>query len=362
MRPGTKTLKEIINTNAEIICKWTTLSTQRIVFYTNNSMIDIPRFQKQIILQKNYLIIFKTTDGSIYGTYNNSNLNENKTDVFNDINHFIFQLNPPMQFKRKEFNDNSFRIFPWKKRSKLVFCVPGAFIISNPQGVIYPYISSYYNGVTWIGRVISISELAIVQCIGKTEIAPITIAPQKSLEEIYKQFENILKSYFNKPVLLRKVVGWNKVMMSSNEFNQTIHSLKGFIVLIQTIDNYVFGSYNEKVPDHKFDNVKDLVDNEHFAFSLIGVSLHHPKKFIRTKKNTRTVRYYPDNQQASIFGIPRFYFMSKEAIQLSYDFSVYYQDVPPEGIELFAVGRKKHLNYIVKPLEVWIIEVIKSSD
>ncbi|KAL7721352.1 TLDc domain-containing protein [Entamoeba marina] len=355
MLQTTKSLKDIIINHSDLLTKWTSLGTQRFIFSSSNPNIDIPRFIKCISHNENIIIAFRTTDNLIYGTFNSKSVPKNEeNDIFEDEHHFLFQLAPPQRYNRIN-NTNSFRIFPWKRKSKLVCCIPGAILISNPTSEIYPFITYYYENITWEPRIFTIKEIVIVQCIGRsTKIKEIEIEFEP-LEEIYQQRLRILKTFFNTEVNF-EILGKLDKITQAGEFNKLIQKTKGFIVLIQTIEGYVFGSYTSKILDKQIENTKDFVDDEHFAFSLKGVSVIN-KKFIKKKPKTKSVRYYPNTQDSSIFGIPRFYFIHKDEIKLAYDFSVYYLDVPVEGVELFANGIKKPINYVVQTKEIWVISV-----
>ncbi|KAL7721374.1 TLDc domain-containing protein [Entamoeba marina] len=263
MLQTTKSLKDIIINHSDLLTKWTSLGTQRFIFSSSNPNIDIPRFIKCISHNENIIIAFRTTDNLIYGTFNSKSVPKNEeNDIFEDEHHFLFQLAPPQRYNRIN-NTNSFRIFPWKKKIKIKI---------------------------------------------EIEFEP--------LEEIYQQRLRILKTFFNTEVNF-EILGKLDKITQAGEFNKLIQKTKGFIVLIQTIEGYVFGSYTSKILDKQIENTKDFVDDEHFAFSLKGVN----------------------------------------EIKLAYDFSVYYLDVPVEGVELFANGIKKPINYVVQTKEIWVISV-----
>ena len=364
-------------------------------------------FEKRV----NMSLLFKTNDRKIYGTFISQNItlstqisflnqNENKDKWidYNDSNHFLFSLNDSNPYqtsslhnsfnssfgssnnssinksnnyyhKRISTSSNAFRIYPKTSSTEnnYLLGVPGAFVLTETECIIYPFITNYYPSLStvsfehqWIPRKCQLSEILLIEWKNIPKVSFQQQIPLESLSIHFSQYEKSLKSFFYTPVTLKKVFSSKEKVINSKQFTEIAHSCHAFIVLIQTVENVVFGSYTEYLPPRSIDSIKDFVDDAHFAFLLhVPHQQNQPQQFIRTKINTKSVRYYAENQKNTIFGIPRFYFLQKDEVHLSSEFGMYYKDVDDNGISEFLKGRKNSQGISCKIEEFWIVDVIK---
>ncbi|EKE39597.1 hypothetical protein ENUP19_0229G0010 [Entamoeba nuttalli] len=123
--------------------------------------------------------------------------------------------------------------------------------------------------------------------------------------------------------------------LTSKTFWQLTKNLNNMMVVIQTEDNYMFGSYHSVLPKSQDVWIQD--DPNHFVFTLINPNHVKPCRFDPLPTNNNLLFIYGDNDTDNVVWVNYCYWITCDnVIYLWHHFPEYYIDTTGFGGDLFV--------------------------
>ena len=113
-----------------------------------------------------------------------------------------------------------------------------------------------------------------------------------------KELKQILEEWTGKSIFVT-LFDTDIDEFSSRSFWRSIKGRSNVMILIQTCDNYLFGSYHSTLPECQ---EKYREDNDHFVFTIRNPKNYPPTKFtIKKDWKHRNLYVYGDDQISDVF-------------------------------------------------------------
>lgn len=120
----------------------------------------------------------------------------------------------------------------------------------------------------------------------------------------------------------------------AEEYWNITKNLSNVMIVIQTSDDYFFGSYHSNLPSKQDEWIK--MDQHHFVFTLSNPHELKPQKFVPLKNNYQLYYVYNDNEKENILWVNYCYWITCDNIvYVWHHFPDYFNDTYGLGGKLF---------------------------